>query len=262
MSSMDQQPVPFWHPDPDTMERALASRLARDLGLSGFDELCTFATDHPDRYWQGLMRALPIVWSKPYRDYVDLTAGAPFPKWFVGGELNWTDTVFAPAHPRDHPAVIAENEAGHVETVSYGELQRRVSRLAAGLHGLGLRRGDRIGLLLEMGVEAVVSVLAVSWLGAIAAPLFSGFGPEAIVSRLQSAGACALITTSGFHRRGRWVDIACDGGSLFHAAGERVRVAVAELGQADHGEECIGTLPGFRPAPFAGAAPCDRQGPR
>lgn len=204
---MDQQPAPFWRPDPDTMEWAQASRLAVDLGLGGFDELCAFAADHPDRYWQGLMTALPIVWSKPYRDYVDLTDGVPFPKWFVGGELNWTDTVFAPAHPEDRAAVIAENEAGHAETVSYGELRRRVSRLAAGLHALGLQRGDRIGLLMEMGVEAVVSVLAVSWLGAIAAPLFSGFGPEAIVSRLQSAGACALITTSGFHRRGRWVDI-------------------------------------------------------
>jgi len=208
MSRMDQQSAPFWRPDRNTMERAQVSRLAKALGLSGFDELCAFAADHPDRYWRALMAALPIVWSEPYRDYVDLTNGAPFPKWFVGGELNWTDTVFAPAHPQDRAAVVAENEAGHVETVSYGELRRRVSRLAAGLEALGIRRGDRVGLLMEVGVEATVSVLAVSWLGAIAAPLFSGFGPEAVVSRLQSAGACALIATSGFHRRGRWVDIA------------------------------------------------------
>ena len=205
---MDQQHTPFWRPDSRTIERAQASRIALSLSLSGFDELCAFAAEHPDRYWRALMTALPIVWSKPFRDYVDLTDGPPFPRWFVGGELNWTDTVFAPRHAEGRPAVIAENEAGHVETVSYGELRRRVSRLAAGLHALGIRRGDRIGLLMEMGVEATVAVLAVSWLGAIAAPLFSGFGPEAIVSRLQSAGACALIATSGFRRRGRWVDIA------------------------------------------------------
>jgi acetyl-CoA synthetase len=205
---MVQQQTPFWRPDPETIERAQASRIALSLGLSGFDELCALAAEHPDRYWRALMAVLPIVWSKPYQDYVDLTDEPPFPKWFVGGELNWTDTVFAPDHPANRPAVIAENEAGHVEIVSYGELRRRVSRLAAGLHALGIQRGDRIGLLMEMGTEATVSVLAVSWLGAIATPLFSGFGPEAIVSRLQSAGACALIATSGFHRRGRWVDIA------------------------------------------------------
>ena len=72
---------------------------------------------------------------------------------------------------------------------------------------MGVRRGDRVGLLMEMGIEAVVSVLAVSAMGAIAAPLFSGFGAEAITARLQSAGARALIFTAGFNRRGRWVDI-------------------------------------------------------
>ncbi|GAC1339049.1 MAG: AMP-binding protein [Acetobacteraceae bacterium] len=207
-SRMDRHTTPFWYPDRGTMERAQASRLAGALGLADYDALCAFAADHPDRYWRALMEALPIVWSKPYRDYVDLTDGPQFPKWFVGGELNWTDTVFAPGHPDDRPAVIAETEAGHVETVSYGELRRRVSCLAAGLKALGIGRGDRVGLLMEMGVEATVAVLAVSWLGAIAAPLFSGFGPDAIVSRLRSAGACALIVTSGFYRRGRWVDIA------------------------------------------------------
>ena len=238
MSRMDQQPAPFWRPGRDTMERAHASRLVRELGLAGFDELCAFATDHPDRYWSALMTALPIIWSKPYRDYVDLTDGPPFPRWFVGGELNWTDTVFASGHPDDRPAVIAENEAGHVETVSYGELRRRVSRLAAGLHAVGIRRGDRIGLLMEMGVEATVAVLAVSWLGAIAAPLFSGFGPEAIISRLQSAGACALIATSGFQRRGRWVDIAAI-----------VRAARAQLPSLRH--VIVKDADGARPIPDA-----------
>ncbi len=131
--------------------------------------------------------------------------GAPFPRWFTGGELNWVDTVFA--HEPGRVAVIAETEAGAVERVTYAELQARGGAFAAGLEAMGLRRGDRIGLLMQMGLEAVVSVLAISAMGAIAAPLFSGFGAEAIVARLQSAGACALIATSGFHRRGRWVEI-------------------------------------------------------
>jgi len=205
---MELQPAPFWHPDRETIGEAQASRLAVELGCGGFDEMWTLAANHPDRYWRGLMSALPIIWSKPHTEYVDLSEGAPFPKWFVGGELNWTDTVFASGHSQDRAAVIAENEAGHVETVSYGELRQRVARLAAGLHALSIRRGDRVGLLMEMGVEASVSLLAISWLGAIAAPLFSGFGPDAIVARLQAAEASALIVTSGFHRRGRWVDIA------------------------------------------------------
>jgi acetyl-CoA synthetase len=204
---MDQQPTAFWYPTPETIEKAQVTRLAAGLGLDGFDQLRAFSVEHPDRYWRYMMSALPIRWSKPYQDYVDLSEGAPFPKWFVGGELNWIDTIFESGYPPDRMAVIAETESGNVEKISYGDLRTRVGQFAAGLLALGIKRGDRVGLLLEMGVEAVVSFLAISHIGAIAAPLFSGFGAEAILSRLSGSGARALITTTGFHRRGRWVEI-------------------------------------------------------
>ena len=198
--------APFWIPTPEVIAAAQVTRLVGQSGVRDFDALCELGRLHPDQYWRTMNEALGIVWSKAYEAYADLSAGAPFPRWFPGGELNWVDTVFA--HEPGRLAVIAENEAGDVQRVTYAELQARVGAFARGLHDLGLRRGDRIGLLLEMGVEAVVSVLAASSLGAIAAPLFSGFGTEAIVARLRSAGACMLIATSGFQRRGRWVDIA------------------------------------------------------
>ena len=69
-----------------------------------------------------------------------------------------------------------------------------MQRFAAGLEALGITRGDRVAMLLEMGVEAVVSFLAISHIGAIATPLFSGYGREAITSRLSASGACAFIT--------------------------------------------------------------------
>ena len=73
---------------------------------------------------------------------------------------------------------------------------------------LGLRPGDRIGLLMQGRIEAVISFLGISVLGAIAAPLFSGFGVDAIQSRLAGCDAKAFIATAGFMRRGRFVDIA------------------------------------------------------
>jgi acetyl-CoA synthetase len=205
VSAVDQ---PFWHPSAHVLAKAQATRLAHGLGLAGFTALRAFSIEHPDRYWQHLMSALDIVWSKPYHTYMDLSDGAPFPRWFLGGELNWTDTVFGPNHPPDRLAVVAETEAGAIERVTYGDLYGRVQRFAAGLQVLGVARGDRVALLLEMGVEAVVSFLAISHIGAVATPLFSGFGVEAITSRLSASGAKALITTTGFTRRARWIDVA------------------------------------------------------
>jgi acetyl-CoA synthetase len=55
--------------------------------------------------------------------------------------------------------------------------------------------------------ETVTSVLAVSRLGAIFTPIFSGYGPPAIASRLADCEARLLITVDGFLRRGSWVDL-------------------------------------------------------
>ena len=59
-------------------------------------------------------------------------------------------------------AVIATDEAGGTRRLSYVELRTQVGRFAAGLARRGLRRGDRVGLLMESGIEAVVSLLALS----------------------------------------------------------------------------------------------------
>ena len=55
--------------------------------------------------------------------------------------------------------------------------------------------------------ETVVAVLAVSRLGAIFTPIFSGYGAPAIASRLADCDARLLITADGFLRRGSWVDL-------------------------------------------------------
>lgn len=208
MAPITQTPAPFWRPSDDVVARAYVTHLATSLGLNSFGALWAYSIARPDDYWRGVNAFLGIRWSRPYQDYVDLSDGPEFPRWFVGGELNWIDTIFAPDRQQHRIAVVAETEAGAVRSVTYAELGAQVAQFAAGLGSIGVARGDRVGLLMEMGVEAVVAFLAVSHLGAIAAPLFTGFGEEAVVSRLSSAGASFLISTSGFYRRGRWIDIA------------------------------------------------------
>ena len=55
--------------------------------------------------------------------------------------------------------------------LSFRELNEQVGRLAAGWHGLGLRPGDRVALLLSNRIEFVLSLLAAARLGAITVPL-------------------------------------------------------------------------------------------
>jgi acetyl-CoA synthetase len=98
--------------------------------------------------------------------------------------------------------VIWEGEEGRTRNLSFAELSSLVEKCAAGLRSLGVRRGDTVGIYLPMIPETVVALLSVSRIGAIAAPLFSGYGPAALEARLLDIGAEILFACDGFLRHG------------------------------------------------------------
>ena len=199
----------IWQPRASDLTESNIARLMQQLGFADYDAFYQFSIEHPDRYWKVVNEFCGVVWSKPYAQYIDTSRGIEFPKWFTEGELNWVDTVLRwsddPATAAQ-PALIAEREQIAAEIVTYAELKVRVQNFAAGMSKLGVKRGDRIGLLMENGIETNVTLLGLSYLGAIVVPLFSGFGVDAIVARLGSCTARMLIASTGFSRRGQFVD--------------------------------------------------------
>ena len=199
-----------WQPQPKHLEFAKVLMLARHFGLTDYDELHRLSLEDPATYWLGVIDFLGIVWSRRPDTYVDLSRGKQFPDWFPGAELNWVDTVLAfgddPAFS-GQLAVVGEQEDGTAQLLLWPELAARVRGFASGLRARGICRGDRVGLLTENGIEATVALLGLSYVGAITIPLFSGFGVDAIVSRLAPSDAKAIIATTGFARRGRYIDM-------------------------------------------------------
>ena len=97
-------------------------------------------------------------------------------------------------HPPAALALIVEDAAGNVRNWSFGDLDRASARLANALAGLGVRPGDRIGVLLSQSAELTLCHLAGYRMGAVVLPLFTLFGEEAIEFRAKDAGARVLIT--------------------------------------------------------------------
>ncbi len=91
-------------------------------------------------------------------------------------------------------ALIEAHDGSEVVRHSFDDLKAASNRLANGLRAKGIRAGDRIGILLGQRVETLISHLAIYKLGAIAVPLFSLFGPDALSYRLADSGMRALIT--------------------------------------------------------------------
>jgi acetyl-CoA synthetase len=103
------------------------------------------------------------------------------------------------AREPDRLAIIDVAPSGEAQNYSFGQLRALSNRLANALRARGLGRvegqpGDRIGVLLPQRVETALSHIAAAKLGCISIPLFTLFGPDALLHRLGNSQARAVIT--------------------------------------------------------------------
>jgi len=91
-------------------------------------------------------------------------------------------------------ALYYENEKGESLQLTYAQLSAYSSRMAGFLQYMGIKKGDRVAVMLPKTTELVIAALAIWRLGAVYVPLFTAFGPEAINYRLQDSGARLLVT--------------------------------------------------------------------
>jgi acetyl-CoA synthetase len=90
-------------------------------------------------------------------------------------------------------AIVHERADGAVDRWTFGDLSTFSNRLANALTSYGVGRGDRVGIVLPQSPWTAVAHLAVYKMGAIAIPLSSLFGPDALEVRLRDSGARLAI---------------------------------------------------------------------
>ncbi len=131
-------------------------------------------------------------------------------------------------------AIITYNPRGESHPASFAQLDQLSNRFANTLAAHGVKRGDRVALLLPQVIETVAAHVAVYKLGAIALPLAMLFGPDALEYRLKNCAAVAVIMTKASSEkiagiRGHLnelnavfsIDGAIDGALDLHAEAER-----------------------------------------
>jgi len=202
---LENQPV-AWQPSEEVIERAELTRFMRQVGANSFDELYQFSIGEVEKFTSEVLHFLEIKFNPPYEKLLDLSDGVEFPNWCAGAGLNITEMCldrWQNGETKDQPAVIWEGENGEVKQATYAELMLYVEGLAAGLRANGIGKGDAVGIHLPMMLETVIALLALGRIGAIAVPVFSGYGVDAIATRLNAVGAKALFTCDWFPRRGK-----------------------------------------------------------
>lgn len=179
------------------------------VGLPDLDHLVRRAEAEPAWYWPEAVRFLGLDFMRPWVTAIDQTGGNERAAWWVGGATNvswlcagrWSDSRAM------SPAIIWLGEGGDARCLTYAELWQQVVRVAAALRGIGVERGDFVASYLPLCPEGVITILAASYLGAIAAPMYSGLGEGALTERLRRCAARVLVTTDRHVRSGSDIDM-------------------------------------------------------
>lgn len=94
----------------------------------------------------------------------------------------------------DRLALIHERGEGDVRRYTFGEIKSLSDRAANVLRSRGIGLGDRVAVLLGQEPETAITHLAAYKIGAVAVPLFTLFGTDALRYRLADSGARMLVT--------------------------------------------------------------------
>ena len=97
------------------------------------------------------------------------------------------------APDRGRFALYWEDESGAMAAYTYWDLQQAANRLSNALAALGVKRGDRVAIILPQRPETAIAYIAVFQMGAIALPLSHLFGPDALEYRMEHAEASVAI---------------------------------------------------------------------
>ena len=163
--------------------------------------------EEADRDWQGWWagNAEKLHWFKPWDKVLD-DSNPPFYKWFVGGQLNVSYNCLdrhVEAGNGDRVAYHWRGEEGEERDLTYADLLADVQRFANALKGIGIEKGDIVGIYLPMIPEVVVAMLACARIGAPHNVVFGGFSAESVRERMEFSEAKALITVDGAARKGK-----------------------------------------------------------
>ena len=119
-------------------------------------------------------------------------------EWFSGGKLNASYNCID-RHIEDgygeKTAIIWEgNDPNQSKKLSYNELLSEVSKFSNALKELGVKKGDRVCIYMQMVPELAIAVLACARIGAVHSVVFGAFSSDSLKDRINDSHCKILIT--------------------------------------------------------------------
>ena len=181
---------PVFYPNQEFSDRALIG------SPDQYRDLYEKSMSDPDTFWSEV--ADRITWYKKWDTVREFDFVKGNIKWFDGAKLNVSYNCLdrhVEAGHGDQTAIIWEgNNPEEDQAFTYGELLAEVQKFANVLKSIGVEKGDRVCLYMQMIPQLPVAMLACARIGAVHSVVFGAFSPDSLRNRINDSACKVLIT--------------------------------------------------------------------
>ena len=163
---------------------------------------------NPESFWEG--QADRISWSQKWNKVWDWNFDDAHIKWFEGAKLNacynCIDRHVEDGHGEEIGLIWEGNDPHESKKYTYSELLVQVQLAGNALKNLGIEKGDRVCIYMQMVPELAIAVLACARIGAVHSVVFGAFAPDSLEARINDS-ECKVLITQDTGVRGEKTDI-------------------------------------------------------
>jgi len=176
--------------------------------IEEYKKMYEYSIEKPEAFWEE--QAERISWFKKWNNVWDWDFNKANVKWFEGAKLNacynCVDRHVIEGYGDKNALIWEGNNPNESQTYTYNQLLEKVQLAANALKDLGVKKGDRVCIYMQMIPELAVAVLACARIGAIHSVVFGAFAPDSLEARINDS-ECKLLITQDTGVRGTKDDI-------------------------------------------------------
>ncbi len=194
-------PDEMYHPSEEIKHNA-------HINVEKYEKMYKQSIEDPEGFWAD--QAEGFYWKQKWtkvREY-DFKDSISI-KYFIGAKTNISYNCLDRHLEKrgNQTAIIWEgNEPGTDDKLTYSQLHEKVCRFANALKGMGVKKGDRVCLYMQMVPELPVAMLACARIGAVHSIVFGAFSEDSLKDRIQDS-SCKILVTQDTALRGPKNDI-------------------------------------------------------
>lgn len=175
------------------------------LSLGNYHELWKWSVEEYDKFWEEFWFFSKLKYSKIYSKVVDKSKNiSEIPRWFCDSQLNYAENLLQGKD--DDIALYIAAEQRQISQITFGELRRKVAKIASALKACGVTSGDRVVGYIPNCALAVEALLATASIGAIWSSTSPEFGVTGVLDRFQQIKPKVIFSVDSVVYNGRTHD--------------------------------------------------------